>query len=231
MTNVTSRTNANALATAFATTITGNEPPNDITRDGQVNIHQHPFTMDHIRKVKELLAQTTVAAADNTLLNNSGDENKKYPQNVHGELMRNSGEFPQQLALMMMTLQASQNIPVGNAPNFNSLTLGDNHDNNVSDCESVELKEKTLSASKCKMKKLTKTKRNPIKTKNYMMKYMTTTTPLTAEPLTAEQVANDNEIFLNLNANSVSKTHNTRGNKSVSIAEKVNALTGYAILK
>ncbi|XP_065370756.1 putative uncharacterized protein DDB_G0286901 [Calliphora vicina] len=200
VTNNNLKANISGLAT-LVPTAAGSEVSNDIIRDcnlcqvTQVNIQQHAFTVEHIRKVKELLAQTSAAAAAVSLLQEGGEDDDKcslmdyrdQQAAPNGEQQHQNVQQQQQLALMMMAFQ-TQNMS-------NSMMAFNMLEDNSAECDGAdELSENNFS-TKPMTKNQKKTKRNPIKKKKLPMK-----TPI------AENLANDNEIFFNFNAQAAGTT-------------------------
>ncbi|XP_046808582.1 uncharacterized protein LOC124420295 [Lucilia cuprina] len=201
VTNNNLKGNVSAL-TPLAVTGANSEASNDIIRDcnlcqvTQVNIQQHAFTVEHIRKVKDLLAQTSAAAAASIFQGGEEDvkcslndymDQKTLPPN--GEQNQQNVQQQQQLALMMMAFQ-TQNMP-------NSLMAFNALEDNSAECVATdELSENSFS-TKLIPKNQKKTKRNAIKKKKFTMKK--------SNP--AENLATDNELFFNLNANTAVTAH------------------------
>lgn len=198
MTNI-QKVNISGL-TPLSTTA-GSETSNDIIKDCnlcqvmQVDIQQHAFSIEHIRKVKEIFAQTTAAAA--TLLNSSVEESDSETYRVLNEDHQKIAQQKHQLALMMMAFQ-TQNLS-------NSTVFNDLEENLIESQNPVERNDDNFS-SRPNAKYQKKSKRNSLKKKRYAVKNTSSITNNPADPIvTAHET--ENELILNINVNRTDGTH------------------------
>lgn len=178
----------------------GSETSNDIIKDcnlcqvAQVDIQQHAFSLEHIRKVKEVFAQTTAAAA--TILNSGTDESDKETYRVHKGDRQQIEQQKHQLALMMMAFR-TQNL--SNAVVFNDLD-----ENPVKDQNPAERNDNNFS-SKPNIKYQKKIKKNCLKKKKIGVRSIDSITPNTTEAIVAI-LATENDFISYLNGNLVKDT-------------------------
>ncbi|TMW47503.1 hypothetical protein DOY81_007417, partial [Sarcophaga bullata] len=179
----------------------GSETSNDIIKDcnlcqvTQVDIQQHAFSIEHIRKVKEIFAQTTAATA--TLLNSGVEESDRETYRVLNEDHQKIAQQKHQLALMMMAFQ-TQNLS-------NSTVFNDFEENLIESQTPVERNDDHFS-SKPNAKYQKKSKRNSLKKKKNVVKNISSITNNAADPIVAA-LETENELILNINVNRTDSTH------------------------